>query len=329
MPYVTKPFAGYVVIKKTAGNGPVANGTQAVIPIVSSQPRDPKNNQYPTVVNKTANPSTIILGKRTPSISFSTYLKSSWPAAFETSPGAGDGLANFLSSLIKDTGNPTDLTGVTNWETDEYAILLNDGTQGGTWSSRIFDGCKCQQMTISCNSQGGGINMELSFLAASASGATSFNVASINPDAGYFYDTSDIDFGGLFTLNVGNGLYYGISGSATADLVRAFRLNLLRGQAYNMFFNGTLNPAGVSSGMFGGTLQIEQSPLYTHSPSSQFTARIYNSSASGGSPQRDLTIACVINNDEDVLDETTQFGNLIRTYTLIDSSTGGDPAAFS
>lgn len=297
MPNVPKNPVGYVLMKKTAGGATPAVGTQLLIPVIATQPRNPLNNQYPQGVNKSMFTTNLIKGTKTPSIAFQSYLKTSY-----VTPA-------FLTSLIDSFD--------TNQDSDTWAIYLNDGTQSATWSNRIFDGCKCAAMQIAHSKAAGGTTIECAFLAQTASGSTSFTLTGLNPDAGEFFNSSQVDYGGLFNID-GSGL-----AGSTADFVRGWRLNLMHGQAYNMYSNGTLDPAAVSSGKYGGTVQLEQTPLYAISPSSSFVVRIGPS----GSPA--VTATCLVNLDEDVYDVAGGFGTLLRTYTLYDNSAGGNPCVFS
>src|SRR5579871_800821 len=106
----TKPFVGYVKMKKTGGTASPAIGTELTLPITASKPRDPRNTSYPTGVNKSAFPSLAVLGKRTPTLEIRTLLQASW-----LSPA-------FLTSLIAAFDG--------NGDGDQWGILLNDGTQG-------------------------------------------------------------------------------------------------------------------------------------------------------------------------------------------------------
>lgn len=283
---LVKNFLGYMQLQKTAGSGAVVNGTTFQIPFNSMQPRDPKNNAYPNPVNKDAFPSIVILGKRTPSLSFTAFLKSSWCSA-----------ALFNSLLTAFDANN---------DADEWAIKINDGSTGGAWSNRIFDGCRLSALSFAQSAASGGVLVSFGFLAKTGQGSTVFGAAS-NPDAGFLVDVSQIDFGG----------------APTANLVRGYQIACLRGTAYEMFFNGTYYPDATASGMLGGQLILEQSPKYTVSPGSSFVARL----GPIGTPI--LTATMLVNPDEDVYDIAPGFGDIFRRYSLIDISAGGAPVLFS
>ena len=297
----SKQFIGYVIGKKTGGTGSPAVGTYLYIPITGLRPRDPENNQYPAMVNKTAFPSVKILGKRTPSLEWSTYLSSSWATSA------------ILTSLIAsfDANN----------DADTWAWFVNDGTTGGTWSNRVFDGCKGVALSLAASASGGGIGVNFGCIAQSAQGTTSFSGSTYSTDAGLRYDVSNLDYGGNFTIGGGAGT------GTTADLVRGWRASIIRGGSYDFFFNGTLYPAATSSGMMGGTFQLEQSPLYSVSPGTSAVIRI--GAASGGVVTPSITMTLKMSHDEDVLDLDAGFGDLFRGFTLIDTSAGGANIAFS
>src|SRR5580658_1844517 len=86
---VVKPFLGRVVLKKLSGAGPVAAGTQITIPHASAQPRNPMNISYLMGINSTGFPSGDVQGKRTPSCTITTVVKTS---SYFT--------ANLMNSLI-------------------------------------------------------------------------------------------------------------------------------------------------------------------------------------------------------------------------------------
>lgn len=281
----TKGFRGYGIAKKAGGAGAWVLGTEVNFPAIRYVPRNPLNNQYLPMVNKTSHPSIVVIGKRTPSLTVHTAMK----ASFCT-------VAN-LNSLIFSTDS--------NGDSDEFAWLVNNGA-----ASRKFDGCRCAAMSISANAGGGPVGFELGFLAKTAEGATSFSGAGAT-DAGQLVNAAQIDFGS----------------SPTASLVKAWRLNVIRGQAYDFFFNGTYYPADTSSGMLGGTFQIEVSAASATVPSSSATIRLFT-----GVPESLVlhsTWTLLLNLDEDVEDVDTGFGTLIKTYTLIDTSAGGAPVSIA
>jgi hypothetical protein len=90
-----------------------------------------------------------------------------------------------------------------------------------------------------------------------------------------------------------------------------------------MFYNGSLYPGNTSSGMLGGNFQLEQSPKYSISPGASCTVRL----GPIGTPI--VTATVLVNNDEDVYDVMAGFGSVLRTYTLIDTVSCGDPITFS
>lgn len=146
-------------------------------------------------------------------------------------------------------------------------------------------------------------------------GRNSWKRSGYTTDAGTLVDTSCIDFGS----------------SPTASHVESWRLTLVRGQAYEFFFNpGSYDPSSISSGMFGGTLEIVQSPNATTVPSSAFTVRIYPTAADQIAGTNIIgTIATKINLDVPSYNRNAGQGRVARMHTLIDTSAGGTPCAFS
>jgi hypothetical protein len=282
-----KGTAGALFLQKISGSGAVANGTQYYIPVTGVQISDPENVAYVPMMNKDMFLANAVKGQRTASISFQTLLKSSYciPALFASLTGSFD------------SGNDADI----------WAICVLDGSTGGAWTTTILDGCKLMGMSISHSAAGGGIGVGFSFLAQNASGTTSFTTTG-NPDAGFMLDSSMVDYGG----------------SATADLVDGWNINLMRAQAYDQFTNpGLYIPAGISSGQLGGTLTLSQSPLYSISPTATFTIRL----GPNGSPL--MTITNKVNLDANVRNLGPSLGSHRREYTLVNLSTGGNPCIFS
>lgn len=289
-----KNFLGYVQGKKLVGTGSPAVGTQVNIPVHSVNPRNPLNNIYSLMMNKAGFNAIVTRGRNTPSIGFSTSLKTSWCAG----SGAGAAiLTSLISSFDTNAGSLNDA--------DSWAWHTNDGTTGGSWSDRYFDTCRGAAMSLACSGSGGAISMDYAALAKTGAGSTSFSAYST--DTGSMLDVSQVDFGA----------------SPAADLVDGWRVNLLRGEAYSMFFAQSYDPYDVDSGAFGGTLELVQSPQYTLTPGSSLVIRI----GPIGSPV--LTLTMKVNFDEPVYDMSGGLGRIIRRYTLIDTASGGNPCVFS
>ena len=143
-------------------------------------------------------------------------------------------LASYITSF--DSNNDSNAY---NWQT-------NDGTSGQSLSTEVFGGCRCAAMSIA-GMNTGPVSLDMAWLAQTANSNASFSA--YTPITGQCYDAAITAFNG------------------GADTVDGYRINILRGQAYNMMFNpGSYDPLGVDSGMIGGTLELIQSPLATTVP---------------------------------------------------------------
>jgi len=226
---VVKPFLGRVVIKKLSGPGPVDAGTQITIPHASAQPRNPMNVTYLSGINSSGYISGDVAGKRTPSCTVTTVVKTS---SFFT--------ANLLNSLILSTDS--------NGDTDVWAVLLDD-----LYDPDVYDGAKCSGVHLRQFARGGAMAVSISFISmygdnenpGTIFSGTTFTSSSVDP--GPITDVTKISYGG------------------TADLVQSFSMDLLRPQSYIFYDDGTQFPAGVASGVFNGSMTLTQSVRYSES----------------------------------------------------------------
>jgi hypothetical protein len=226
---VVKPYLGRVVMKKLAGSGPIAVGTQVVIPHASVFPRNPKNNSYLTGVNSAGAVSGDVPGKKTPSLTLTSVVRAT---SFFT--------ANFVNSLILATDS--------NGDSDTWGIYLDD-----KYLPLTYDGSKCAALRVQQISQGGAIALSMAFLSMYGDSEnpgtifvpTTFTSTAI--DNGAATDITKVSYGG------------------TADLVAAIDLNYVRPQGYVYYDDATLFPAGIASGIFTGSAEITQSLKYAAS----------------------------------------------------------------
>lgn len=285
-----KNFLGYLIAQNAA------TSAEVVIPTIEQAPVNPANNMYPGQINKAAWLTQMCRGRNTPGLSFSTHLHTSW-----VTPAL---LASFITSF---DGNN---------DSQAYNFLLNDGASSGQDTTSNYNiekhgGARCAQMVISGMSTGPQ-SIDLAFLSGTANFGGAFTSTG-GTQVGQCYDAASLDFSG------------------TADLVDGFKINIMRGQAYAMFFvPGSYDPAGVDSGMVGGTLELIQSPSYTLSPGSIFTVRYFatpSAAAAGTSPI--LTITCRINQDAKVYTRRASMGRVRKIYTLADVTAGLAPVVFS
>lgn len=226
---VVKPYLGRVALKKLAGAGPISVGTQITIPNASASPRNPLNTAYLTGVNSSGYPSGAVAGKRTPSCTLTTVVKT---GSFFT--------ADLINSLILATDS--------NGDTDVWAILLDD-----LYAPQVYDGAKCAGIHLRQYARGGPIALSFGFTSMYGDGenpGTLFGPTGFSSsveDAGPATDITKVSYGG------------------TADLVSAFAMDLVRPQSYVFYDDGTEFPAGIASGIFTGTMAVTQSVKYSAS----------------------------------------------------------------
>ena len=292
----SKNFKGYAKCQQVGIDGSI--GTETSMPTLAIRPRNPTNNIYSAGMNAAGWITNFVRGRNTPAFGLSSYLHSSYA-------GGAAGVA-LLNAFITTTDANMD-SGRFNW-------LFNDGTTGQNYSNRVFGGAGCSAMVISGQNTGPTL-IETAWLAASGNGSATFSA--YTPIAGQNFDAAMVDFNG------------------NADLVDGYQVSIMRGQAYAMFFNpGSYDPAGVDTGMLGGTLTLVQSPEYTISPGSTFKIRWYaagtsKSTIQAGTATPILCLNLKINFDEEVYEEAAGMGRVSRRYTLADVSSGTIPAYFS
>lgn len=233
---VARDFLGYAAVKKISGSGAVSNGTQINIPAALVSPRNPVNIGYPGVINASAYPTVSIVGKKTPSISIATYIKSSWFTA------------NFLNSLI--------VTVDSNYDSDLWSVAVTDESL----VERVYDDCRCSMVRLAQSGIGGPISFEATFVATYGENeksvpATFTDVTS--GSTGSLVDVAHVDF------------------NSTATHVKSWELVLARTQAPQYFVDGTLYASCIASGPLGGSLTLSQSPNATTVPTTAFTARVF------------------------------------------------------
>ncbi len=219
---VVKPYLGRVVLKKLAGAGPVATGTQIVAPHAAARPRNPSNTVYLTGINSAGYPSGSVAGKRTPSCVITTVVK--------TSSFFSANLVNSLILAVDGGGN-----------TDVWSILLDD-----LYQPAIYDGAKCVLFRLQQSARGGAMNLTLGFNAMygdSENPGTLFTPTVFSSGAGDPGQVTDVTK---------------VSLAGEADLVQGFTLELRRPQSWVNYDDGGLFPAGISSGVLTGTLTLTQ-----------------------------------------------------------------------
>jgi len=200
----------------------------------------------------------------------------------------------FTADLI----NSMLLTRDANFDTDVFAAKL---VELGESAPTVYDTFRVGGLSLSHNAAGGPLGVEFSGIAATSAGVTVFTGTG-EADAGLAYDAAAVDY------------------NSTAELVRAWRLNLMCPQSYDMFSNRSRYPSGVSTGQISGTLELEFSSKAAVVPTSTMTIRIYDSS-----DVLQITLTVNLNLDVPRRIRSVGLGNKIHAYTLINSSTGAIP----
>lgn len=275
---ISRGFLGSVIMQKISGSGAMGSGTSNQV-IIPVFSFEPRDPY-----NYSYPPLVNKLAYQN-----TTVLGKRTPSAnLATAAKASWFTSTILNSLI--------VTPDANGDTDVFAF--SDDSNTGT--TRIYDACRCAALSLSGRNGGGPINVEGGFLVKSAQGTTTF--ATTVTDGGALISGCAVDFGS----------------TATATLVRAWRLNLIRGLNYDMWVDNTQYADDTSSGMLGGTLQLEQSPKATVQPSATVTLRFATTIAS---TTKIVNIACALNLDEDYQPHVNAVGNLVKTYTLLTTTT--------
>ncbi len=283
-----KDFLGNIMI--------VGMGTTPVTPLTyivaaRARPKNPFNRSYLPAINKSVAPSIRATSKRTPTVTISSYLKTSWATAA------------FFNNLILTSGATAD--------TETFSIGFYQATAGLV---RQYDFCKCTRIEFSNDAEGGPVSVEMDFEAIGGESeltGTSLNgVASVamtaggSPDAGDVLTASSITWG------------------TTASQVASFRATIVRGQSRQAFQDGTLYDADIISGQFSGVLTIEQSPNAQYTPVSGATVSI-------GSTGAGISMAMLLSADDYELPKTTRMGRIVRTYSMFDAVAGGIPVTIT
>jgi len=305
---VTKEFLGLAALKP-------ASGTTMVIPVMRAMPRNPLNMAYPALVNKSAYPSQVVMGKRTPGLSIVSLGKNSWLTA------------DFVNDLLftRDSNGDTKLWDIGVWEPTTgllrvwhnaraASLALQQGPTGELGVEIMF-------LATHGNSEGGGAGGGEWANPFSADGTYDSGVwptgvwlwTSLTADAGVATGIIDVDFAG--------------GGIATLSDVRSWRLNMMVGQGHIHHVDGLRYPSDVASAMFGGTFIIEQAVGAATQVAKEVQGTVVigiNTNKTSGTGR--FKITALIYMDETRRDAEVGFGYEMKSYSLIDISAGGNPA---
>lgn len=268
-----KGYRGWMALKKTGGQtaSPTV-GTVYTFPVGVITPRNPNNINYMPVCNRLALPSVKVAGKKTPSVGVPAPLKASWHSAA------------FWNSFIG--GSDSFLNAAAQYNTDEYGIGVNDGSD-----TRVYDGAHGVMFTLEQAAPGGVIMATLAWLAryGDSEAPTPTTFATAAPDTGALLDVTNVSF-------------------ATATDVHSWRLTVMRPQGYQMTADGTLYAATVEAGMLGGTLRLVQNKKGT-APTTTETITI------GG-----VAFALALSADEMASDIPPSLVTMTNDYTFFGAS---------
>lgn len=296
MAFQSKDFLGTVVLMKEGGS-PI------FIPCPRAGGYNPANNTYGPVINYTGYPSIQYKGKRTPGCALVVPLKASWFNA---------GLVNDLIHTIDSFGDTADFH-IAFWEPITAKLHV--------WSHQkcaglVFAGAPMTE--ISC---------EMSFI-----GVYGMSEAPSNPFASFGSFTSGSWPNGTWQWSnpvVDAGDMLGPTDqdwNNTLSGVKSWRLSLMRGQAHDHFCDGSRFPAGVDTGMFGGTFVVEQSVLATNYIPENMSGTVQLRIKTQAPPGQRVSITVTANWDSEDRSREPTFGSVVRSYSLINKVTGGNPA---
>jgi len=311
----TRPYAGYGALLKRGGS--VAGGLSTVgasggeqrnIFLTNVTPLNPTNNIYPPGINASSFPSVVVPGKLTPSVLLQACLK-----PYNAGTGKGWADAALFNSLINVDGT---------LNTDLFCFGIKDERSSGGFGAglRLWDWSRCELLQFQSDAVGGPVMVTMGFRSrwgdirsnAAFYGQTNATTGEVYPDAPSFTTPSGADAGQLSAvadIDFRSGTSSAGSASTLTD-VKRWVLTLMRGQMFEFEYDRTKNPKDISSRMFSGVFEVHQNP---------------NTSAYITGMKIDLAV----NADNMVQEHNVQAGVLVTSFSLVDLSTGGNPAAIT
>lgn len=316
-----KPIYGFVGIQKTGGTATALGTTQRNILCMEASPFNPDNNSYQSVIDASGYPAVDTPGKLTPTARLVSCYK-----PYNGTNGWCD--AQLLNSLIISVGTDTSVTPNINKQTDKFALAFKDDRAVGSGGLRVWDWSRCNRITFSQEATGGPVMVTMDFLSrwGDAQEAPSNAVYSTTLPDGEVVGTaptwttpSGPDSGRL--TNVGN-----VSFGGTLDKVRSWTLTFVRAQVPEFYVDKTYYAKDISSIGFSGILDVVQSAdagtviESTGSPTLDI-ATDATATTGGG-----IHFALKVKRDNRSYSLTPALGTAVRTYSLYDFSSGGNPA---
>lgn len=323
----TRPFDGWTVLNfagNVSGNGGLS-AVQRTIIVTQGIPMNPDNKSYQGVVNNTSYPSTATLGMRTPSVRLTACMKPADNTASPNTIGWAD--AGIFNSLLN--------VNTSTQQTDQVDCFFKDDTS----TQRLWGWGRCEMVQFQWDAVGGPCMVTMGFknrfgdaIAEAVYGKTfvdtNFNPGSVptitapsGADAGQLTNDAQIDFAG------------------TLSDVSRFTLTLLRGQRWRSragsYYNNAsapghiLYPAEIDSGMFSGVLTVDQDPDAATTVETTNGTVTINFNTDKTSATGRFKIDMKVDRNNKVYPVEAGFGNITRTYSLVNLTTGGNPAVFT
>lgn len=283
------------------------------VPSMTVNPRNPFNKGYPGLVNSSSYPSTVVYGKKIPTITISTVAKVSNGSWFTPT-----NINNLLFSLDSDGNTKNHTIILYDLSTIQYGPPAGNAPGGLSYvghygygpgcdashkGMRIFEGCRCTGMSMRQSAMGGPIGIDLGFKAiwgeSEGPGVNTYTNAPPATDPGYLMDVASVAFG------------------TSSAYIRSWGNSVIRGQGEQGYADQTYFANDIVSGMLSGSFTSEESPYGADLGTTQVIAF-----ASGP------TLTLYYEKDEDVQDFSIGLGNKMTARTLIKLA-GGNPAAFA
>jgi len=298
---VSHPYAYPVPFMKRGGAGPYTVSVQRNLLLTDGAPENPDNNQYLPTINSSTYPSIVVAGKKAPRFSLHTCIK-------PRNGAAGWSNADLFNSLLGvDTTN----------NTDRFAFAFLDD-----FETRVYDWCRCERIDLASHAEGGPCAVMMGFKSRWAEdfagygttllsgevieAAPAFTYTAQVPDAGQLTPAAAIEVTGL-------------------DGVKGFQLTFLRGQGARYYYNGDNHPADIASTMFSGVATFDQEPgAPTQIADTGSVIVKISTDMAIGTGRFKFTLA--LKRDNRFKPITTALGNVSTTFSIIDTSAGGNPA---
>lgn len=307
-------FTGWIALKKRSGTsgGGLTTADQRNILSLEVNPSSPRNNSYMNVVNRGGYPNSVVVGRGSPALQIHTFLKPYNSAA--TLPGSvGWSDAKIFNSLLNlGTDNNTDL----------FDAALNDEIV-----QRQYNAARGSMVELSASAVGGPVAVRIAINSRWGDDAngmpecpygTTLPSGEVIPAAPSFTTPGFPDAGQA--ASVISILPTGI------DKLKSFNIMLLRPQTPQYHFNGDRAPEEIVSSQMSGLLTVEQE---ADAATIATTTVSFVFSNDKTSTTGKFTLSLLLNLDNMVENVIPGIMSSVRTYSLFDGVTGGNPAVFT